>query len=1435
MTANRFLSRFLLLVLCLWPGALAHAQTQDDEEKSSLIRFVEEQLSAPNRQISLNGIKGTLSSDVSFDSITIADQDGVWLTIVKPRLQWSRTALLTGTLSIQSLSAERIDWPRMPAADKSLPAPEARQFSLPELPVSVQIGEIAIDEAHFGEPVFGLASTLSLKGSLSLGDGALATKLDIARLDGPGGQLALEANYSNASSQLGVNLSLQEAADGVVANLLNIPDRPPVALTASGEGPLDNFDLDLAFDVAGERIATGSFSLNDAVFSGDRRADIRLSGPIAKILPEAHRAFFGAETSLTADVVLHQGGAIDLRQLKLDSGALDITASGSTVADGFPSEFTADMTLRSADGAPVLLPLSGDPVTVDNGTLKLQYGAGEWTLSGSISGIDTAKAKIGQIRLDGSGAVTGVNNPDSRSITFKLDGDAEGISPDDPGIARAVGDRVTLAAGGDWSSGNPVRLATASVQGDTARIGAQGLLDGLTFKGKARIEAADLAAFSLIADRDLAGSTALAVDGDIALAGGSFDLAFDGTLTDASFDSPAADRLLSGETKLTGSAARSADGLHFRELNLANDQASARIDGVFASSSANLRAHAEVFDIARIDERGSGRLTLDASIDKREGSERSAPFDVSARLGLDSARLVGRAVPNAEIAFDGRMDAENIAGNIKGSGLIGGETIDIAGAFARNGERLSLSDFAARIGFSQLTGDVTVENSLADGRIGIVSNDISPLAALALADAAGVINGTVTLSAPDGRQDATAAITVSKARYETTKIGNAEIEANIRDLFGTPRIDAKVDGRAIDAAGIAISELSATSATEGALTRFSANAALDNGTRVAANGNLQTTAGGFDATLETLTAQSRYGDVKLTAPATISRSGDTTRIESLQANVGGGRVSASGTIAQTIDISADVSALPLSIVNGFRPDLGLGGTLDGSVKVSGPTGSPQASFTIRGNGLDAAALRSASVSPIALTASGSYQDGTVRLAQVTARNAQDLDFTGSGTIPLSGGGLSVRVNGGVPLTFAERFLAERGTRLGGTLRIDATVTGSLAAPNADGLFSLSGATVSDPLSNLRLNQVGGVAGLRGDTISINRFTGQLAGGGSVSVSGTIGLSGGLPANLDIVLSKAVYSDAQTIRTTLSGDLSVTGQLTAGPLLSGRIDLLGTEITVPETIGNEADLLEVRHVDPDGATLRTLQRIEAVLPKDGGSSPQAPVRLDVTINSPNRIFVRGRGIDAELGGRLRVTGPLDALQPVGSFNLIRGRLSILNKRLQLTEGRITLTGSLDPMINLVAQVSGDEIVANVGLSGRASDLSLDLSSSPELPQDEILARVLFGKGIANLSPLQIANLATAAASLASGGSGVGLSEQIRRGIGVDDLDVVQDKEGNVAVKAGKYIQDNVYLDVQAGQSGGEASINLDVTDSLTAKGTVNSSGDTKFGVFFEKDY
>ncbi len=140
-----------------------------------------------------------------------------------------------------------------------------------------------------------------------------------------------------------------------------------------------------------------------------------------------------------------------------------------------------------------------------------------------------------------------------------------------------------------------------------------------------------------------------------------------------------------------------------------------------------------------------------------------------------------------------------------------------------------------------------------------------------------------------------------------------------------------------------------------------------------------------------------------------------------------------------------------------------------------------------------------------------------------------------------------------------------------------------------------------------------------------------------------------------------------------------------------------------------------------------------------------------------------------------------------------------------------------------------------MRGRVSDLDISFSSQPQLPQDEVLARLIFNRCINELSPLQIAQLAAAAAELA-GGSNTSLLGSLRSATGLDDLDIVTDSEGNAAVRAGRYIQDNIYLGVEAGAGGtARGTINLDITEDLKARGAVGTDGDSSVGIFYEKDY
>jgi translocation and assembly module TamB len=268
---------------------------------------------------------------------------------------------------------------------------------------------------------------------------------------------------------------------------------------------------------------------------------------------------------------------------------------------------------------------------------------------------------------------------------------------------------------------------------------------------------------------------------------------------------------------------------------------------------------------------------------------------------------------------------------------------------------------------------------------------------------------------------------------------------------------------------------------------------------------------------------------------------------------------------------------------------------------------------------------------------------------------------------------------------------------------------------------------------------------------------------------------------------------------------------------------------------QAALEQVEHLDPPPPVVTTLERAKIGGSRAAESRSGPGIGLDIRINAPNQIFVRGRGLDVELGGSVRIQGTTSDIQPVGQFDLRRGRLLILGQRIEFDEGSLRLIGNLDPEINFVARTQSQDVTAIVTVTGRVSAPDIQFSSEPPLPQDEVLARVLFNRATANLSPFQLAQLASAAAELAGAG-GPGILSQLRGATGLDDLDVITQDDGSTAVRAGKYLDENIYVNVQTDTEGvSRAEINLDISNRLTARGSVASDGNTTIGLFYERDY
>jgi len=1403
----------------------------EQQQQNGFLAFVQDRISTPERQIHISNIDGVLSSVASIDEITISDEKGVYARINNAKIDWNQTALVFGRLEIRSLTADSIEYLRNPIpAAGSLPSAEAGGFSVPELPVAVVLNNFSVPKVTFGEDVFGLGSQISVAGNLTLQGGSLNTSLDIVRLDGPGGTLALKVDFRKETGNIDLAVKLTEPKGGIVANLLNIEGRPDIALSITGSGPVADLKTQMTLDAGGVRALSGVATINQKPEGFAVAADLR--GPIATLIAEPYRPFFGAETSLVANALIRSEGGVTISGLKLSGGQLSLEAAAETTKDNFLRKLQLNAVIADPAGGLVTLPVAGSATQLGSAQLAVDFGttgSEDWSGNLAITGFQTPGFAAQNIKFGLSGIAANLDDPATRRVTFNGDGTASGIAPSSPEVSAALGDSIGIGLAGLWNAGQPLELAQLRIVGKALTVGLKGTIDNFVYDGDVSIETSSIAPFSGLAGRELSGALVLAANGTITPLIGGFDLTLDGTGTDLQIGDETADAILAGEVRLTGRVARTETGLAAEKFTIGNKQVQLVADGTFATGAADFSFNLALADLGLLSKDASGALSVVGTAKGKDG-----PIALNLDAKVAKGTLAKRPLTDASVNFTGTLADANLAGNVTGAAFLDGFRVDLASAISANADQRHLQGLVFNAGPTAIKGDILQDKAgLLTGNLSLVSPNITTAAALALIDAKGAANATINLMPVDGKQNADIVADISGLSANDTRIGSADLKASITDLFGIPQIDGTINGADISAAGVDITKLAATASRTGNVTAFDATASLKTGTDLALTGSLAPEGKGYRLGLDRVELVQGQLSARLAQPTVLVVNGSNVSLNDVRFNVGSGSITATGSAGDQLDIALTVNALPLSIANAIQPDLQLAGTVNGNARITGSGSSPQVSFDIAGQGINAAAISSFGVTPMTIAANGTFANNIVRLSALRANGTGGLTISGSGTVPLAGNGLNVNLTGSAPLSLANRFVADRGGQASGTLNLDASITGSISAPRFGGTISTSGAQYIDPPLNLRLQNITGRATLSGTNINIDSLSADLATGGSISASGPISFDGA--SNLAVRLNSARYADGNLFVATISGNLALTGSLSNNPLLAGDLQVERADISVPEQLGGGAALIDVKHVQPRPAVEATIARARADKRTTQTGTSSSTLRLNININAPNQIFIRGRGLDAEVGGSVRLTGSIGDIQPVGDFTLNRGRLSILGQRITFESGTVTLVGNLDPFLNFVARTEGQDITVFVTVSGRASDVDIAFTSNPVLPQDEVLSRLIFNRSMGELSPLQVARLAGAAAELA-GGSNSSLLDSLRASTGLADLDIVTDSNGNVAVQAGTYIQDNVYLGVQAGANGqSRVTVNLDITDNVKAKATAGADGDSSLGIFYEKDY
>ncbi|MCO5092808.1 translocation/assembly module TamB domain-containing protein [Bosea sp. (in: a-proteobacteria)] len=1432
------LPRLALFALLLTAGFLVSAHlsgfAQNAETDRGIVAdLISRALSSETSQVSIGAVDGALSSNVEIRDIVLSDRDGAWLRLDRVRLVWTRSALLLRRLDVDRLEIGKLEVLRRPAQQPAGAAPRGNEPILPELPLKVIIRAFQLNEFALGEPVLGVAARLGASGAARLGppNEGLDLKFEAKRLD-MGGLFDVTLSFVPESTRLQLAAKLDEPAGGLISKVAGLPGEPPVTLDLKGDGPLDSFSSSLVFTAGPTIGAEGSATLARA--GAERELALGLDARIEGLMPPPAAPVFAGSTRLDGSVAFADGGGVDIRKLALVSALARLDVLG---------RYNPDRTLDLRVTAAARPNAEGRTVTAGTEIGKLAFDA---TIRGPLAGptiaarLDAEELKLtvgrfGKVALAFDARPSGTIGEPGTVIALTSDGEASGIALADKALARAVGDKVGFTLRGAGQDDGTADFETLKLAMSGVALDYRGKLGRARMLGRLQAALPDLARLSGLAGRPLAGQAEIGADLDATPRQNNYKATLTGRAERLSTGEAALDRLLAGKLTLAGRVEALAGDYTVSGLDVAGEHAAFTADGAIGRQQSDLKLALKLPDLKRADPRLSGRGDVTANITGPQNR-----LDATARIAVANATALARPIPRLTIDavakdLQGALDASlTLAGEVDSRPATG--SLHLARQ-PDDGWNLSTLDFA--LGSVRLNGNLTLDPaSLAAGRLTLAARNLDDLSALALTKLGGELDADIVLAAPEGRQDIDLTARGSRLAGPSLSIDKLDARAKGRDIRGRPMLDAAIaiDRAVVGGEAISAIRFDSQGAPEASAFTLSANArgfALKGAGRLVPGEPLKLELASFDARRDGRA-------ITLAKPATFSFPATGVEIAGLALSVDRGRMTLDGRAGETLDLRFAARDVPLSAASIAVPGLRLGGTLNAEAEIRGRPGDLSGPWKLRIAGFATPETRQAGLPPAEIRGEGALR-GDATSVSATVNAGKGASLTLRGTAPLDASGpLDLAAQGRLDATLANAMLGAGGQRVTGTVALDMRAGGTASAPRLSGTATLTGGSFTDALQGIRLTAIEARIAANGDNLTIERASARTPNGGTISASGQVRVdpAAGFPGQIRIRGDRAQLVSSGLVTAVAGLDLEVSGPLAQRPRLAGRIDIASLEVSVPDRLPATLRPVDgIRHVNARGtAAARLAAQRRADKARAGRrAGPAFDAALALTVSAPARVFIRGRGIDAELGGEIRVGGTSSAPVLDGGFELRRGRLSVLTQRLDFSRGRLTFAGGLVPELDFIARTAAGNVTAQVAVSGPADQPVFAFTSQPELPPDEVLSRLLFARASGSLSPFQALQLAQAAAQFAGGG-GDDTFERLRRSLGVDNLDI-QMGAGGPTVGASRYISDNISVGVKVGSKPEDSgvSVGVDVTKRLKLQAETGADGSAAVGIGAEWEY
>ena len=871
-------------------------------------------------------------------------------------------------------------------------------------------------------------------------------------------------------------------------------------------------------------------------------------------------------------------------------------------------------------------------------------------------------------------------------------------------------------------------------------------------------------------------------------------------------------RLL-GNAKLALTAVMDDGDLVASHVQLQGAALNAEAQGDLRAKRLNYRFALDLRDLSRLSRTVHGSLSLhgiaNGSIDN---AALSAGGDaVLATRGFARQRvnidLKVENLPrldNAVLVLDGRLDDAPLAVHL-----------------ALNGNKTRQVKLNARWRSLDARADINIGagNALA-GKAHLALRQVADLTALTGVKLSGAAEAAIIFNQQNGKTNAVLTAGLTGLHGDAAALESASLKGGISDVLGKPGIDADLSLHKIAANGWS----GAVQAhVRGPPNRMGIT--LDFGLSAPDASPLKIhTAASLDVSQKELTLTALRGDwhnlaLTLDAPARLNFANGLA-VDHLSAHLGNGRIIAAGQISPELSLRASATNIDLVDFRAFAPQLGAQGTISVDADLHGSLAMPTGRATLHAEGLRTAFSRGGPPATIMLAA---QLMGDHAVLQASADAGSNAHLVLAGTAPLKADGvMALHVGGKADLALLDAFIVASGRRVHGTLTLDGDLGGTVAMPRITGHAGLGGGELQDYALGVRIHDITAALVSDGTHLVLTQLRGR-AGPGSLTASGHVDLlAPDMPIEMQMSATQARPIANDLMSASLSGNVTLQGHVKTSMTLGGEMQVSGGDINLPDGIPPQVAVLNVR--------------------RRGQPPPQPPpkqsrILLNLAVRTTGPIFVRGRGMDAEMAGTIQVKGTLGAPVIAGGLSMERGSYTIVGQTLDFTTGRIRFDGTglrskLDPALDFTAQTISGGVTATLSITGYASAPKIALSSTPQLPQDEVVAHLLFQQSVKQLTPLQLASIAQAAAAMGGVGGGFNPLGAVRRTLGLDRLSVgsvqggASGSQNQTTVEAGRYVTRNVYVGAKQNLSGGtQTQVQVDITRQLKAQATLSTGAST----------